>query len=455
MHLPENFAAEMQNLLGDEWMLLKKALEEGTPWQGLRLNTLKITGADFLRRTGFALEPIPWTEDGYYLRGEERPAKHPYYQAGLYYLQEPSAMSPAACLGVKPGDKVLDLCAAPGGKSTQIAAALAGKGLLVSNDNSAERVKALVWNLEHWGATNVVVTNEEPARLATVFPAYFDKILVDAPCSGEGMFRKDPRAVRSWSTYNSEVCCGMQKEILAQAARMLKPGGRLIYSTCTFSQRENEEVIADFLAHHPDYHMVELPLAFGWERGFIIPQTRRIWPHKVKGEGHFLALLERREPSRSESEDGGQSSRQKGVFAGSDATVVPEAFASFQEENLGQPLDGFFHQQGQYLYQVPSELPALTGLKVARYGWFVGTLEKGRFTPSQALAMGLKSSAVQRKVSFSVSEPEIEKYLKGETLLREGSKGWTLVCLEEFPLGWAKQTGDYLKNYYPPGWRLT
>lgn len=472
MHLPEKFVAEMQSLLADEWALMRKTWEEGISFQGLRLNTLKISGAEFLAKTGLNLEAIPWTKDGFYLQGEERPAKHPYYQAGIYYLQEPSAMSPAVCLGVKPGDKVLDLCAAPGGKSTQIAAALAGKGLLVSNDNSAERVKALVWNLEHWGARNAVVTNEEPDRLAQVFPAFFDKILVDAPCSGEGMFRKDTRAVKSWSAYNSEVCSVMQKEILAQAARMLKPGGRIIYSTCTFSLRENEAVIADFLVDHPDFDLGELPLDYGWEPGFLVSadkhnpaqpggepfrtdQTRRLWPHKVKGEGHFLALLVRKEHFSGGDEVIAQVSGQRSVYQEQNPMVVPEALASFLAENLVQPLDGFFCQQGQYLYQVPAELPALKGLKVARYGWFVGTLGKERFTPSQALAMGLKSSEVRQKISFSVSEPETEKYLKGETLLREGRKGWTLVCLEDFPLGWAKQTGDYLKNYYPPGWRLT
>lgn len=451
MRLPEKFTAEMKSLLADEWGQFCQAWEEGVPSQGLRVNTLKISPADFLARTGFALEPIPWTTDGFYFGGEERPAKHPYYQAGLYYLQEPSAMSPAACLGVRPGDKVLDLCAAPGGKSTQLAAALQGEGLLVSNDNSAERVKALVWNLEHWGATNAVVTNEEPARLAEVFPAFFDKILVDAPCSGEGMFRKDPRAVRSWSTYNSELCSAMQKDILAQAARMLKPGGRIVYSTCTFSVRENEEVIAHFLAEHPDFVLGDLPLAFGWEAGFLVAgetdKTRRLWPHKVKGEGHFLALLEQTR-AQQQLQPQGQKDAPK-------AEAVPEAVAFFLAENLFAPLVGTFRQMGQYVYLVPAELPELSGLKVMRYGWFVGTMDKGRFTPSQALAMGLKSSNVKRRVSFSLSGPEVAKYLKGETLLGEGEKGWTLVCLEEFPLGWAKQTGDYLKNYYPPGWRLT
>lgn len=461
MALPAKFVAEIKALLPDEWEQFLAAWTGEVPYQGLRVNSLKISPADFLARTDFQLKPVPWTKDGFYLLGDARPAKHPYYQAGLYYLQEPSAMSPAACLGIEAGDKVLDLCAAPGGKSTQLAAFLQGKGLLVSNDHNAERVKALVWNLEHWGVTNAVVTNEEPSRLAQVFPAFFDKILVDAPCSGEGMFRKDQRAIKNWSTYNSELCSAWQKEILAQAAVMLKPGGRLIYSTCTFSLRENEEVIAAFLAQHPDFALGDdLPLADGWARGFPVggaatERTRRLWPHKVQGEGHFLALLERKKQG-SGDEPGATLPPEQGEAALPEAggTQPPEALIAFMEDSLLRPLEGAFRLQGQYLYRLPTGLPSLAGLKVVRHGWFVGALEKGRFTPSQALAMGLKKSDVRRAISFSLAEPEVEKYLKGETLLREGEKGWILVCLEEFPLGWAKQTGDYLKNHYPPGWRL-
>ena len=459
---------QIQRLLPEEWEQFRSEWEKGNSYQGLRVNTLKIPCADFLARTTFTLQPVPWAEEGFYFAGEERPAKHAYYQAGLYYLQEPSAMASAACLGVRPGEKVLDLCAAPGGKSTQLAALLQGQGLLVSNDNSAERVKALVWNLEHWGATNAVITNEEPARLAAVFPEFFDKILVDAPCSGEGMFRKDPRAIKSWSSYNSEVCSELQKEILGQAARMLRPGGRIMYSTCTFSPQENEEVIAAFLKKHPDFTLGSLPLDYGWEPGRRLndnsgnssntERTRRLWPHKVKGEGHFLALLEKKDENQvnyanqaSQKNQANRKNQEENGFLEDKG----EALAAFMEENLCQPLTGSFLQKGQYLYRVPTGLPSLTGLNVVRYGWFIGTLQKGRFAPSQALAMGLKSSNVKRQVRFSLQDQEVERYLKGETLLKEGTKGWTLVCLEEFPLGWAKQTGDYLKNYYPPGWRLT
>jgi len=452
MPLPQPFVEKMKTLLGPEWEDLQAAWEAPL-YQGIRVNTLKIEVKEFLDRCPFALEPVPWTQDGFYYSPEERPAKYPYHQAGLYYLQEPSAMAPAACLGVEPGERILDLCAAPGGKSTQLAAASLGRGVLVSNDNSSERVKALVRNIERWGAVNCIVTNETPERLERYFPAFFDKILVDAPCSGEGMFRKNERAAKSWNSYNSSICSGMQKDILGQAASMLRPGGQLLYSTCTFAPEENEDVLADFLRGHPEFVLKPLPAFPGWESGrpdwaasqpqeSRLADTRRLWPHKIRGEGHFLALLAKRGENNLPD-----------AAAPSNAALHP-AWIDFMAENLSQPLPGPFVQQDQFLYQVPPEVPSLKGLKVPRPGWFLGTLKNNRFEPSQALALGLRQQDVQRYVSFPREDFRLDKYLKGETLLVDGCKGWTLVCVEEFPLGWAKQTGEMLKNYYPAGWRL-
>jgi NOL1/NOP2/sun family putative RNA methylase len=448
----------MAALLQEEWPRLLAEWEK-PPYLGLRVNTLKISVEDFLSRVPFELSPVPWCREGFYLTGENRPGKHPYYQAGLFYLQEPSAMAPAACLGVAPGDRVLDLCAAPGGKSTQLATLLQGQGLLVSNDNSAERIKTLVWNLEHWGAPNVTVTNEEPGKLAACFPQYFDKILVDAPCSGEGMFRRDPNAVRSWEEY-SRITPPLQRDILEQAALMLRPGGKLLYSTCTFSPEENEEMIALFLEQHPQFSLAELPLDYGWQSGRPdwvknganpagMEKTRRLWPHLVRGEGHFLALLEKEEPERDDI----QRSRRDAPAINTNRTDVGlKPFYEFMEENLTKPLSGKHLLQGPYLYACPEELPALTGLRAARPGWFVGMIRENRFEPSQALAMGLKPDDAIRRVALSPEESKV--YLKGETLMLEGKKGWTLVCLEEFPLGWGKQTGGFIKNNYPSAWRL-
>lgn len=458
MRLPEQFKVKMAALLKEEWPRLLAEWER-PPYLGLRVNTLKINPRDFKSRAPFELTPVPWCGEGFYLAGEERPGKYPWYQAGLYYLQEPSAMTPAACLGVEPGDKVLDLCAAPGGKSTQLATLLQGQGLLVSNDNSAERVKTLAFNLEHWGASNVLVANEEPDRLAGVFPQYFDKILVDAPCSGEGMFRRDPALIRRWEEY-SRICPALQRNILEEAARMLWPGGKLLYSTCTFSPEENEGTVAAFLERHPEFRLLELPLAYGWEPGrpewaeggntAALERTRRLWPHWVRGEGHFLALLQKwdRGPGPLSHMSSVSSPDLPPLLKGGGL----EPFLTFMKENLTSPLPGQYLRKGQYVYSCPEGLPDLTGLQILRPGLFTGIIKSNRFEPSQALAMSLKPADAIRSVTLT---PEAAKsYLKGETLMLEGEKGWTLVLLEEFPLGWGKSTGGFLKNNYPSSWRL-
>ncbi len=479
MRLPEKFVGRMQALLKEEWPAALASWER-QPYQGLRVNTMKISTTEFQKRTPFELEQVPWTEDGFYYSYGARPAKHPYFYAGLYYLQEPSAMAPAACLGVTPGDKVLDLCAAPGGKSTQILVRLCGEGILVSNEINMARARALTWNLERWGAYNAVITNEEPQRLGQRFAGFFDKILVDAPCSGEGMFSRDKRACASWTDYSYTACSKLQNDILEQAAKMLKPGGRMIYSTCTFSPEENEGVVAAFLERHSEFQLCELPDGLGWAEGqpqwvqnfaaknLQLHKTRRLWPHKVRGEGHFLALLEKlpekvQSHPQIESMAGIDSSesmnkaqenkRAQGLAEINEKKLAP--FAAFLEENLISPIPGPFFVLGDYVYRIPIGLPALNGLKVLRFGWFLGSLKNGRFEPSQALALGLRKENVQRSISFLCTDDEVIRYLKGETLFAEGQKGWTLVCVEEFPLGWAKQTGENLKNNYPPSWRLT
>ncbi|PKM86380.1 MAG: SAM-dependent methyltransferase [Firmicutes bacterium HGW-Firmicutes-12] len=457
MRLPEKFRARMEYLLKEEWQELLTAWEKPA-YQGLRVNTLKISVKDFQAKAPFIMEPVPWTDDGFYITGTQRPGKHPFYQAGLFYLQEPSAMAPVVCLGIKPGDRVLDLCAAPGGKSTQIATLLQGQGMLVSNDNSAERVKALVWNLEHWGAPNVVVTNEVPEKLAGYFPQFFDKILVDAPCSGEGMFRRDERAVKSWAEYSTTTCSVLQKDILVSAAKMLRPGGKLLYSTCTFAPEENEGMIAWFLERNPEFTIDELPSGYNWqpgrpewledtiERKGDYNKVRRLWPHKVKGEGHFMALLKK-------DEAGMAATYTKGADREIDEGLL-EPLQDFMDDNFIKPLSGPFLLQRHYVYCYAQGLPSLKGLKVPRPGWYLGTIRNNRFEPSQALAMGLKLENVKRTLSLPIDDITVERYLKRETLMLEGDKGWTLVALEEFPLGWGKQTGNFIKNYYPPAWRI-
>jgi NOL1/NOP2/sun family putative RNA methylase len=309
-NLPRNFTEKMEKLLGDEFDDFMSSYDAPRVY-GLRINRLKLGVEQWMQLSSMSgdVRRIPWTEDGLYYKEGERPGKHPHYHAGLYYIQEPSAMAPVELLDVKPGHRVLDLCAAPGGKSTQIAGKLQGSGVLVTNDNARERTKALAKNIELAGVRNAVVLNEEPEAIAAAFPAWFDRILVDAPCSGEGMFRKDDSMIAEWEKHGVERCSVMQRDILRHAAAMLAPGGRIVYSTCTFSPEENEQQIALFLAEHDDFYVEAVPLQYGWsagradlaaetaqlddERLQTIQGTVRLWPHRIEGEGHYAAVLRR------------------------------------------------------------------------------------------------------------------------------------------------------------------
>lgn len=309
-NLPRKFTDKMEKLLGDEYDKFMSSYAAPRVY-GLRINRLKLDVEHWkeLSPISKGARPIPWAPDGVYYQEGERPGKHPHYHAGLYYIQEPSAMAPVELLDVQPGHRVLDLCAAPGGKSTQIAARLQGSGVLVTNDNARERTKALAKNIELAGVRNAVVLNEEPAAIAAIFPEWFDRILVDAPCSGEGMFRKDEAMIAEWEKHSVEQCSVMQRDILREAASMLAPGGRIVYSTCTFSPEEDEQQIAIFLAEHSDFYIETVPQQYGWragradmarkavqldeERLQTIQGTVRLWPHLIEGEGHYAAVLVR------------------------------------------------------------------------------------------------------------------------------------------------------------------
>ncbi|GAW92613.1 RsmB/NOP family class I SAM-dependent RNA methyltransferase [Calderihabitans maritimus] len=453
MRLPEKFLERMEQLLGEEYKAFIASYREPRHY-GLRVNTLKISVEKFKRITPFSLEPVPWTEDGFYFNEEARPGKHPYYYAGLYYIQEPSAMAPAALLKVKPGERVLDLCAAPGGKSTQMAAAMAGEGLLVANDINFQRSRVLAKVLELFAVKNAVVINEQPERLAQRLPGYFDKVLVDATCSGEGMFRKDPAVIGKWGPSLIERCAGGQRAVLRAAARLLRPGGILVYSTCTFAPEENEGVIEKFLREHPEFCLLEIPKEYGfvsgnpeWVNGREeLRKCVRLWPHRVKGEGHFIAML-KKESGEAEnlppSKMPGRSLPNK-YF---------EMFREFEKDNLKVQLEGNFYLMGNHLYIAPQETGLFEQFKLLRAGWYLGSFKKNRFEPGQGLALGLKKEQVQRTLDLRGDSEEVIHYLKKETLSFRGQPGWTLVCVDGFPLGWGKQTGKFLKNYYPTAWR--
>lgn len=447
--LSREFLDSMKSLLGEaEYKAYVDSFEEERIY-GLRVNTLKISPEAFEKRAGFKLQPVPWISNGFYYDGEVRPSKDPYYYAGLYYLQEPSAMTPASLLPIHPGDRVLDLCAAPGGKSTELGAKLKGRGVLVSNDISNSRAKALLKNLQLWGIENISVTSETPERLASAYGEFFDKILVDAPCSGEGMFRKDEKMIKSYAEHGPDYYAPIQRQILKQAISMLVPGGFLLYSTCTFSICEDEEVITWVLSNHEDMELCPLPLFEGASPGVGLTGVLRLFPHRVRGEGHFMALLRKKERTDGQNRQTDFSER-----LGKEA--LPEDFTSFLSM-IKRPFDParILVRSGQ-VYYLPENFP-LVRLRTLCTGLLMGALKKNRFEPGQALAMALKKEDFQETISFSRQDERVIRYLKGETIsLKETEgpvKGWCLVCVEDFPLGFAKGTGQALKNKYYPGWR--
>ena len=453
--LPETFVLRMKELLGSEYEAFSDSYEEKT-YAGLRMNTLKITLEEYLELTGQTLEPVSWCPTGFYYSGSREYSKNPLYHAGLYYIQEPSAMFPAQVLPVSPGDIILDMCAAPGGKSTALAAKLQGTGLLVSNDISASRAKALLKNIEASGVRNSIVLTEDPKNLAGPFEGCFDKILIDAPCSGEGMFRKEPSMMKAWEKNGPEFFSKLQREIVDSGIRMLKAGGMMVYSTCTFSVEENEGTLQYILENYPDMHVVPIGqdgegLASAhpeWVDGFEeIRHAKRLWPHYLKGEGHFTALLKKDgEPSET-------------LWAEETGNIkeLPEEFAGFLRES-GVRLDfepSRLMLQGDHLSYLPEHAPALGKLRRMRTGWYLGDIRKKRFEPSGFFARGLEPSECSHWIDLELSDARVIKYLKCETLevSPELPNGWYIVGVCGHSLGWGKVSGGTLKNKYPSGWR--
>lgn len=454
-YLPKEFLIRMREMLGAEYNDFYESYNQERSF-GLRVNPLKGTREEFLRKVSFSLTPILWEENGFYYNEEERPGRNPYHDAGVYYIQEPSAMAVGALAQAKAGEKVLDLCAAPGGKTTHLAGQMKGEGLLVTNEIHPARAKILSQNVERLGIRNAVVTNEDSSSLAQRFPLFFDRIVVDAPCSGEGMFRKDEIACREWSLQNVALCEARQREILDNAAKMLKVGGRLVYSTCTFAPEENEQQISAFLERHTEFIIepevdYERYYQFGFSEGRLKDEktrkTFRIFPHRVKGEGHFLAVLRKIE---------GEEIKEPHPILGckdKKALLEWEDFAKSMGISFS---DGVYEFFGDQLYLVPKEMIDMKGLKVLRAGLHLGTLKKNRFEPSHSLALALSPKDVMQSVSFTSDSREILSYLKGETLnleKQQPKKGWNLVCVDGYSIGWGKVNQGILKNHYPKGLR--
>lgn len=446
MKLPEIFEARMENLLGENYAAFRESLEH-VSFGGLRVNTLKISVERFLELSPFKLRPIPWVPEGFYYEEADRPGKHPYHHAGLYYIQEPSAMSPVILLDPQPGERVMDTCAAPGGKTCQMAARMKNQGVIFTNDISATRAKALLHNVEISGIKNAIVLCEDPQKLAVPLRGKLDRILVDAPCSGEGMFRKMDSSVKLWGPEKQEEYYGMQMPILESASGMLAPGGHLVYSTCTFNRLENEDVIFGFLKGHPEFsqepgEVALASLGFSGGEGEDATAMYRLWPHTVEGEGHFLARLQKRNDVKVSSQS---------PLSGGKA---PEAFQEFAARYMpGWKTEGVYRQLEERLMLVPAHDADLSGMRILREGWLLGSIKKGRFEPSQALAMGLKASEFSQRIDFSPENPDLIRYIKGETIHIDGPKGWILITVNDYPLGWAKGMDGSLKNHYPASWR--
>lgn len=515
MKLPVEFENRMQDMLQEAYPAFLRSYENEKQ-QSLRVNTCKGSKEEFMTKMSFWVEQIPWEQNGLYYKKEDQPGKHPWHEAGVYYIQEPSAMSPVAYLDVKPGDRVMDLCAAPGGKSTQIAAYLQQEGLLVCNEIHPARAKILSENVERMGIRNALVTNETPQKLAETFDGFFDKILVDAPCSGEGMFRKNEDAGDEWSLANVKICANRQDQILDCADTMLKPGGRLVFSTCTFAPAENEGSIWRFLQRHKDYEIVEVPLYEGMSHGNpkwalqyqydpkieepvylpvdeemlsenekavlkTLEKTIRLWPHICKGEGHYLAVLQKKGDAQgyqgflkygyekgaypqSAGNAKGKKREEKGsknTKKGNQHTVNIQdgisAFLDFQKETLQIDLlekeNNGFLAFGEQLYLLPKDMPSIHGLKVLRPGLHLGTMKKERFEPSHALALFLKAEEVKRVCPLSAKAPEAAAFINGQTLNYDGEKGWYLITVDGYSLGWGKLAGQVMKNHFPKGLR--
>lgn len=470
IRLPELFVRKMKLLLGEEYEAFAANYERERS-RGIRFHETKTKGVlDAVWAERYGLKKVPWAAEGYEYGEGFRPGRHPLHEAGVYYIQEPSAMAVTELLDPKPGEYVLDLCAAPGGKTTHIGDRLRGRGLLVSNEIHPARAKILSQNVERMGLSNVVVTNEDAQKLVSYFPEFFDRIAVDAPCSGEGMFRKDENARAEWSQDHVIMCAARQDRILDQAASMLRPGGRLVYSTCTFSPEENEGSIQRFLNRHPEFAVEELPGDQVWA-GFApgrpdwtengspaLAHTFRLWPHRVDGEGHFMAVLKK----------GGEGRR---VSAGYREPVfvrdrqILNLYRGLEQELFSDGC-GFGTERlvlfGDQLYRLPEGMPDFSGLRVLRPGLHLGTIKKNRMEPAHALALACRPDCFRQWYRMDGGGDEATAFLRGEAIRLPGAcaesrletRGWVLMTVDGFGIGWAKLTGDVLKNHYPKGLRL-
>ena len=426
--LPANEKAALLHALRDEEAVRGMRLRPGVSMDRVR----RVLPGDY--------SVIPWCGEAYVMEAGSRAGSHPLHEAGAYYLQEPSAMAPAVALETRPNERVLDLCAAPGGKCTQIAGMMDGKGVLIANETVPSRAKVLSRNIERMGIPNAIVTNESPRKLAERWGAFFDRVLVDAPCSGEGMFRRDPDSRAVWSYESIASCADRQLKILESAASLLRQNGTLVYSTCTFNEIENEEVVHRFLRKHSEFSFVDFSLpGVGLSSGGCL----RLWPHRIAGEGHFIAKL-------TKNGSGGGSKlfdeRSNERFCRVDVSkLLPELL------NINGTVDGTLLQAGERFWALPNDAPDIAGIRVLRAGLGVCFTRGKTIIPDHALALSLPVGRFTQKVELS--EREAKQYIRGESLNGNGNKGFAVACFEGFALGFIKCVDGVLKNYLPKGLR--
>lgn len=463
MNLPQIFLSYFEERMDPEEFRRFLASYGDAPWEGIRCNTLKIGREGLLEVLGGEAQGIPWCPDGFYYdpgEGGSRLSVHPRYHAGLYYMQEPSAMYPAELLDPRPGERILDLCAAPGGKTTQIAMKMQGKGLLVANEISPKRVKALRKNIELYGISNAIVTNTTGKHLLETYGGTFDRVLVDAPCSGEGTFRKDKRSVREYGHFSDESLLETQRDILDYAFRLLKPGGTLVYSTCTFNARENEEQI-DRLLRTGRCSLVEPFKQDGMADGRPewtasgnpeLKKAVRFWPHLCKGEGHFAARLLKEEGEKGErGEEEAASPSSVGSDGWKDAASIDPSIRDFFRTQLGREPEGWFTLREGFVYLMDEAWPYRWKNRIENLGRCLGELSRHGFVPHQSLIMTFRGEDLIR--TLELDEADANRYLKGETLAMEAGEGFHAVLYEGQPLGWAKITNGFFKNLYDKKWR--
>lgn len=458
MQLPKQFQIRMQTLLQAEYDNFIRGYERPLR-RGLRVNTVKISVPDFLKLFSHPLEASPFAENSFYLDTEHKAGSDPLHHAGIYYMQEPSAASAVTVLAPQTGEKILDLCAAPGGKSTQIATLIGNNGLLWSNEYVPARARILQQNLERWGVRNAVVSSRDTGPLCEGLSGFFDAVLVDAPCSGEGMFRKEPQALTEWSTDNIRLCANRQDKILNNAAKAVRPGGRLVYSTCTFAPEENEGTVYRFLKSHPDFTLEPIRVIWGCA-GFTAERIRRFSPEaddrfdlthcrhilpQHGGEGHFIALLRR---------DNGAVSAAANAYSYPQKDSHRQAAEALYRECFSDEPSGTFVTFGDQVRLLPKELPDCNGLGVLSAGVATATVCKNRLEPVHSIYVAAHSKNCRQQVDLPLTDVRLNAFLRGEEIACDEQSGWTAVCASGIPVGFGKASNRKLKNRYPKGLRL-